>query len=858
MKSKNIRKSFVDYFKSNKHDFIRSSPVVPFDDKTLLFTNAGMNQFKPIFLSSDMSKIKRAVNSQKCIRVSGKHNDLEEVGIDTFHHTFFEMLGNWSFGDYYKEEAIEWAWDLLTNHWGLDKSRLWATVYEKDDDALKIWKKVTDIEPKRILRCGKKYNFWEMGDTGPCGPCSEVHYFIGEDIQKQDPKGVNTSNEYWELWNLVFIQNNRTESGELEDLPLKHVDTGAGLERIAAVLQGKSSNYDTDLFYPIIRSIQEIASSSYEENPVPHRVIADHIRMLSFSIGDGALPSNDGRGYVIRRILRRASRYGKSIGIDKPFLYKLAGTVSDIMSDVYPEVREKLSHIEKVICAEEESFNSTLGRGLIHFENVVKKTSGNIISGSEAFKLYDTYGFPLDLTELMAKEKKMKVNEVGFNNSMRKQKEKAKKSKKFKNSRGVISWEIATSGDDSKFVGYDSLTSMATLRKYHISDGNILLILDNTPFYAESGGQVGDTGTISGTKTKLEVLDVKKEGETFIHICNGRFEKSDTELKCQVNIHHRESVKKNHTATHLVHRALKNVLGEHVHQAGSLVHADYLRFDITHFEKISTDDVLKIERMVNEQILLNTKLHVSVQNFNDAKRAGAEALFGEKYGEKVRVIKVGQYSVELCGGTHVHRTGDIGSFKILEESSLSSGVRRIVAHTGMKAVEQMQNNASILNGLQKMLNTPPNGMIERIENLFRDKKDLEKELKINRSSNENINFIDKAFYINGYQCVVLELEAVNMEELKYIADSIYKRLKSGIAVLFAKGEKKPMATITVSKDLNSLGVSAGIISKDIGALMSGGGGGKPHLATAGGKKNSSIKSVVKKVPSILQNVLSSI
>ena len=559
MKSAEIRTSFFKFFEEKDHQFVRSSPVVPNDDPTLLFTNAGMNQFKPIFLDQTISENSRAVNSQKCIRVSGKHNDLEEVGVDTFHHTFFEMLGNWSFGDYYKKEAIQWAWELFTDVWGLDKGRLWATVYEDDDEAFNLWTEVTDISPSRVLRCGKKDNFWEMGETGPCGPCSEIHYYVGDDPENQKASGVNVSDEYWELWNLVFIQNNRKEDGTIEDLPAKHVDTGAGLERIVAVLQGKNSNYDTDLFMPIIKKLESISGKDYLENPIPFRVISDHIRMLCFSIADGALPSNDGRGYVVRRILRRAARFGRTIGLTDPFLFDLVQTVGEIMGEIFTEVLKIQPHIEKVIQAEETSFNQTLDRGITHFDKMIDTLVGKEISGTDAFKLYDTYGFPLDLTQLMARERKLTVDEKGFNVAMAKQKKRAKEAGKFKVGTTTIEWVTVSEGEDSDFLGYESLESESKIRRYANQDGQILVILDQTPFYAESGGQVGDTGTISGDGIDLKVLDVKKENNSFIHICTGAIDKPGT-ATCQVDGPRRQSTMNNHTAAHLVYKAIKTIL----------------------------------------------------------------------------------------------------------------------------------------------------------------------------------------------------------------------------------------------------------------------------------------------------------
>jgi len=855
MNSKEIRRSFINFFERRDHKFIRSSPVVPLDDPTLLFTNAGMNQFKPIFLDQIQPDSLRAVNSQKCIRVSGKHNDLEEVGVDTFHHTFFEMLGNWSFGDYYKKEAIQWAWELFTSEWKFDQDRLWATVYEDDDEAFELWTDVTDIESVRVIRCGKKDNFWEMGETGPCGPCSEIHYYVGDDPESQDASGINTSDDYWELWNLVFIQNNRKDDGTLEELPSKHVDTGAGLERIATVLQGKNSNYDTDLFLPIIETLQGQADSSYEHDPIPHRVIADHIRMLCFSIADGALPSNDGHGYVLRRILRRAARFGRTIGLDDPFLFELVPVVGAIMGEQFPEVMEKRSHIENVIRAEEESFNQTLDRGLNHFEKIVSAMEGTKISGADAFKLYDTYGFPLDLTQLMAREKSLTLDEDGFKESMAAQKKRAKEAGKFKTSISETDWVTVSDGNDSEFLGYERLESSAQIRRYAKDGDTILLVLDQTPFYAESGGQIGDMGTITGEGIALTVLDVKKENNSFNHICQGSLD-GKGKVTCIVDGDRRQSIKNNHTATHLVYKALKAVLGDHVNQAGSLVHPDYLRFDLTHFEKITDEDIKDIEQKVNDQILINTKLDVSIKNFDDAKQAGAEALFGEKYGNRVRVVQVGDYSMELCGGTHVARTGDIGSFKITEESSLSSGVRRIVAVTGQKAVADMQSNAAVINTLQSLLNTPPAGIIERVEGLLMEKKKLEKKLKHRSVQVSGSDLLEEAETVGDHRILIKKVSTNGLDELKVLGDHLFNTLSRGIAVLFSEGEEKPSAVIVVSKDLNETGILAGTLAKDVGGLMGGGGGGKPHLATAGGRNNDAIQDAMGQTKELIIQTLS--
>ena len=858
MNSQEIRNAFIDFFQEKDHRFIRSSPVVPIDDPTLLFTNAGMNQFKPIFLGQQEAEHLRVVNSQKCIRVSGKHNDLEEVGLDTFHHTFFEMLGNWSFGDYYKAEAIQWAWELFTEVWGLDKNRLWATVYHDDDEAFQLWPKVTDIDSSRVLKFDKKDNFWEMGETGPCGPCSEIHYFIGDDLNKQRSENVNVSDQYWELWNLVFIQNNRIKDGSLTDLPAKHVDTGAGLERIVSVLQNRTSNYATDLFMPIIQKVENLTGKSYQDNPVPFQVIADHIRMLSFSIADGCMPGNEGRGYVLRRILRRAARFGRMLDQHQPFIYNLIDIVGEIMGDFFPEVVEKRAHIEKVVKAEESSFNDTLDRGLIHFDKVLKNVSGNMISGVEAFRLYDTYGFPLDLTQLMAREKGLDVDEKGYIAEMDQQKKRAKASGKFVAEVDELKWKHVSKGKDSDFKGYETLSTDSQIRRYTHQNDHILVVLDKTPFYAESGGQIGDTGTIKGNGVELVVEDVTNNGGTSIHYCKGTIdEKAKGKVQCLVDSDHRQNIRKNHTATHLMHQALKLILGDHVHQAGSLVHPDYLRFDLTHFEKLTSDQIREIETMVNREILLNNALDISVKNFDEAKKQGAVAMFGEKYGDEVRVVTVADFSMELCGGTHVERTGDIGLFKITEESSLASGVRRIVAVTGPKAVEHIQKQAATLGNIQSQLNSGIDQVSERIDQLLAQKKKIEKELKRQKKSGTAFNaksLVEKAKLVGDQSIVIQMTDAGSMDELKGYGDSLLTVLRSGVGVLGAEAEK-PSVVVVVSQDLVKSGLKAGDLAELIGNEMGGGGGGKPHLATAGGQDAKGLKSAMAKSLSIIKKVI---
>jgi len=849
LKSKDIRNSFIEYFKDLNHDFVRSAPVTPINDPSLLFINAGMNQFKPTFLGNEKPLYKRVMNSQKCIRVSGKHNDLEEVGLDTYHHTFFEMLGNWSFGDYYKKEAIDWAWKLLTKEWEIDQSRLWVTVYESDDEAYEIWKKVTDIHENKILRFGKKFNFWEMGETGPCGPCSEIHYYIGDDKNNQDPKKVNVSHEYRELWNLVFVEFNRTNRGNLTDLSEKHIDTGAGLERLTSVMQNKKNNYDTDLFIPIIQAIEKETDISSSDNPIPFRVIADHIRMLSVAISDGVLPSNEGRGYVLRRILRRAARFGRQLKFEDPFLSELVEPVCSILGETYPELDDKMSHIQKVLRSEELSFNNTLDRGLVHFDKLLSSLTSDSISGKQSFRLYDTYGFPFDLTQLLAKEKGLYVDEAEFKSEMKKQKTRARGSKKFSINKEKFQWQIISKGKDSHYLGYESLTSHAEIRKISRNNDKIILILDQTPFYAESGGQIGDIGIISVDDHHLTVEDtIYDTGESIMHICKGTIADDllINKVECIVDKNHRQAITSNHTATHLLHSALKSVLGDHVHQAGSLVSSNHLRFDLTHNKKINSTQLAKIELLVNQEILKNIPLTVEIKPFETARNEGVEALFGEKYGDEVRVISVGKFSKELCGGTHVNHTGEIGLFKIIEESSLSAGVRRIIAITGKESVIYVQNQSNLVKGLLLKFNCNSDALISRIDQIIDEKKTIEKKLK---QKNQSFEFDIPSLIKNGEDVgssilISSIIENLSPSELKIIGDSLLQKISSGIGILGSVTEQKPQVVIVVTKDLIKNNIFAGAIAKEIGKTMGGGGGGKPHLATSGGKNPDKLKSAI--------------
>ena len=729
MTSGEIRQQFLDFFSNKGHRIVPSSPVVPFDDPTLLFTNAGMNQFKDVFLGKGKRNYTRAADTQKCIRVSGKHNDLEEVGNDTYHHTFFEMLGNWSFGDYYKAEAISWAWELLTEVWKLPKERLWATVFRTDDEAFEHWKSKTDINPAHILRFDEKDNFWEMGETGPCGPCSEIHINLGSDYN--NPKYVNAgTSECIEIWNLVFIQYDRDEKGTLHDLPSKHIDTGMGFERVCAVLQKKESNYDTDIFIPLIKRISEISGVKYEneEEKIPMRVIADHIRALTFAIADGAVPGNEGRGYVLRRILRRASRYGRKINLHKPFLFEIVDVLVSTMGGVFPELKEKKTYIKKVIRAEEESFNITLDRGIELFDELIKglqKEKLKVIPGEDVFKLYDTFGFPVDLTNIMAREKGFTIDEEGFNELMKKQQERGREASRDKlasiniSTDDLNSFEI-TDPAESEFTGYDELKSEGKIIGFKKDKDNDLILLNRTPFYVESGGQIDDRGELIIKGKALPVVDVIKIDNKTIHVIEN--DKKDLitpgrEVIAQVDEKRRWDIMRNHSATHFLHAALRMVLGNHVHQAGSYVGPDRLRFDFTHFAKLSDSEIKEIETIVNEQLRRNLpKLHHRNVPFEEAKKMGALMFFGDKYGDKVNVVQFGDFTMEFCGGTHVSNSSEIGLFKIISESSIASGVRRIEAVTGRGVEEYIETQ------LNKIRESE-----ERAALLLEEKKKLEKD-----------------------------------------------------------------------------------------------------------------------------------
>lgn len=883
MKSNEIREGFLRFFEERGHTRVHSSPVVPYEDPTLLFTNAGMNPFKDIFLGKEKRDYVRAASAQKCIRVSGKHNDLDDVGKDTYHHTFFEMLGNWSFGDYFKREAIGWAWELLTQVWGLPRERLWATVFagdpeeglEPDEEAARLWPEITGIPSERVLRFGKKDNFWEMGDTGPCGPCSEIHLDLGEGFGCGRPDCMPNCPHcerahllrYVELWNLVFIQFNRDEEGHLSELPARHVDTGMGFERICAVLQGVTSNYDTDLFMPIIEGIEEITGKSYRtSDQTPFQVIADHIRTLSFAIVDGAMPSNEGRGYVLRRILRRAARFGRTLDMHEPFLYRLVPKVVDVMGEAYPELVEKAGHASLVIKGEEASFGKTLDRGIELFEGMAKslmKRGATTIEGREAFRLYDTYGFPLDLTQLMAEEKGLSVDVDGFHIEMERQRERARRMAKF----GMRfpeegEWTEVSEGPSSEFLGYTMLSVSAVIRRVRSTDNGLEVVLDRTPFYAEAGGQVGDTGRIVGDGFEVEVTDTVRIGRDIVHrgrIVSGSLEDLPAEVTAHVDAVRRDAIKRNHTATHLLHRALRTILGDHIHQSGSLVAPDRLRFDFTHFATIGDRDLEAVGHMVNEKIRENIPLSVFEKPLKEAQAMGATAIFGEKYGDIVRVVQIGAFSMELCGGTHVEATGEIGFFRLVSESSVASGVRRIEALTGEGAERASQEERRILTEVGAMLSASLEEIPDRIKRLLTQNRDLEKEvarLQRRRAGSEMDDLIQHAEEIEGVRVVASAVQARDGDALLGMADSLRERLRSGVGVLGTVLGGKAVLVAVVTDDLiQDRGLKAGNIVKDVAKIVGGGGGGRPHLAQAGGRHPEKLDEALGTVRDIVQRHL---
>ena len=867
MSAQEIRQTFLAFFENKRHTIVPSAPMVVKNDPTLMFTNAGMNQFKDWFLGNTPPEHPRVADTQKCLRVSGKHNDLEEVGHDTYHHTMFEMLGNWSFGDYFKTEAIAWAWELLTEVFKIDKSRLYVTFFEgdaaenlaADEEAWHCWQKW--IPAGRILRGSRKDNFWEMGDTGPCGPCSEIHVDLRSDEERQTIDGGTLVNKghplVVEIWNLVFIQYNRKANGALELLPKKHVDTGMGFERLCMALQGKQSNYDTDVFQPVIKKIAELSGKTYGEQQdvdVAMRVIADHLRACSFSIADGQLPSNAKAGYVIRRILRRAVRYGYTfLGFTEPFIFRLLPVLVDEMGAAYPELKTQQALIERVIQEEETAFLRTLETGIRLLDAVMEKNADNkIISGKDAFQLYDTFGFPVDLTELMAREKGFDINMPEFEKELAQQKQRSRHAAITEEG----DWIDVQPAAQTTFVGYDTTVATVKIARYRLvktkGKGQVQLVFDRTPFYGESGGQAGDAGTINNGKECIKILDTKKEHQLIIHIAEKLPDNLPVTFAAQVDEKRRQAIACNHTATHLLHHALRKVLGTHVEQKGSLVHPDYLRFDFSHFQKVTDEEIRKVEHLVNEQIRADILLeeHRGIP-IEEARALGAIALFGEKYDAKVRVIRYGD-SIELCGGTHVHATGGIGFFRIVNESAVAAGVRRIEAVSAAKAEELVDQMQDMIRKLGNLLNNSPN-LVEAIRKTIADNADLAKQVQdfiAERVVRLKEQLQKHLRTVNGFNVAVLPV-VVTPEILKNLAFQMRTIQPSLAFIGGAVQNNKPMLAVSLSDDLVEKGLNASNIVREAAKEMDGSGGGQKFLATAGGKKTENLQAAIDKAIHLL-------
>ncbi|WP_062052720.1 alanine--tRNA ligase [Aquimarina longa] len=876
MKSQEIRNQFLEFFKSKKHSIVPSAPMVIKDDPTLMFTNAGMNQFKEFFLGNGIPKNNRLTDTQKCLRVSGKHNDLEEVGMDTYHHTMFEMLGNWSFGDYFKKEAIHWAWELLTEVYGIDKNILYVSVFEgakdenlnMDQEAYDLWKAI--VPEDRIIMGNKKDNFWEMGDQGPCGPCSEIHVDIRSEEEKSKISGrelVNADHpQVVEIWNLVFMQYNRKANGSLEKLPAQHVDTGMGFERLCMVLQGVKSNYDTDVFTPLIREIETITSTTYDKNSLPTnpdgkvsvaiRVIADHLRAVSFSIADGQLPSNTGAGYVIRRILRRAIRYGFTfLNTKEPFIYKLVETLSKQMSTAFPELKAQKNLIINVIKEEEHSFLRTLDQGLVLLENVIKNTKSNTVSGEKAFELYDTFGFPIDLTALILSEQGYKLDEKGFEIELQKQKDRSRAASQI----SAGDWEVLLENNTEGFIGYDQLTTEVRVTQYRKvdskKDGELYqLVFDKTPFYPEGGGQVGDKGYLEVPNGDVVyIVDTKKENNLIIHFTKNLPKQIDQPLKAVVDSKQRTRSASNHSATHLMHQGLRAILGTHVEQKGSMVHSGYLRFDFSHFAKVSNEELKAVEDFVNarirEQLPLEERRNIS---FDQAVKEGAMALFGEKYGDTVRTIRFGE-SMELCGGTHVENTGNIWHFKITSESAIAAGIRRIEAITGDAAKEYFTTQSESYNKVTSILKTKD--PVKAITSLQEENTSLRKQIEVllkDKAKNLKGDLKSEFEEINGIKFLAkkVDLDAAGIKDLSF---ELGGELEN-IVVLFGSDQNgKAILSCYISKNLvEQKKLNAGQMVRELGKYIQGGGGGQPFFATAGGKKPEGIEEALENAKKYLK------
>jgi alanyl-tRNA synthetase len=874
MSGNDIRKFFLDYFAKQGHTVVRSSSLVPDKDPTLLFTNAGMVQFKNVFLGNERLPYVRAASAQKCLRISGKHNDLETVGRDTYHHTFFEMLGNWSFGDYYKAEAIEWAWNLLTKEWGLPKDKLWATVFLDDDEAERLWFKISGLPAERVRRFGEKENFWEMGETGPCGPCSEIHLDRGPaacDRQGEAGHECRVNGDcarYIELWNLVFIQYNRDQARSLSELPQKHVDTGMGLERITAVLQNVLSNYDIDYLRALITTTEQISGKRYGTEPISDisfRVIADHARAVSFLIGDGVMPSNEGRGYVLRRLLRRAARHGRLIGLNEPFLHQVAATLAEIMGDAYPELRAEHQRIRNVIRTEEERFGETLEKGLVLLEGAVsnlKTLNQKTLSGDIAFRLYDTFGFPLDLTEDILRNEGMTVDQPSFEKLMEEQRTRGRDAREVASMEAKIQLDRPVS-----FIGYDRLEGESTvLAIYGSGDGRpeavegeeVDVITAATPFYGESGGQVGDRGTIKTARGDLiEVTDTQHPTpQLTVHrgqVRKGRIQVGDA-VHLAVDAKFRRRTMLNHSATHILHAVLRRELGTHVRQAGSLVAPERLRFDFSHTGAIPEEKLAAIEAHVNRHIREDAGVSIQESSYEDAIRHGALAFFGDKYGDRVRVVKIGDFSTELCGGTHVHRSGEIGIFKLPFEGGVAAGVRRVEAFTGEGALDLIRSYEQRLKEIGGLVRGNADDAVEKVRKLLDRQKELEREIEKLRGQfekNQIPDLLAKKQSIDGANVLISQVDGIDTKQLRDIVDQLKEKLGSGVIVLASAGDSNVNLVASVTPDLTRR-YHAGNIIKELARIVGGGGGGRPDFAQAGGKEPAKITAALKRAEELIR------
>ena len=873
MKTNEIRSAFLEYFRENGHSIVSSSSLVPHDDPTLLFTNAGMNQFKDLFLGREQRDYTRATTSQKCVRAGGKHNDLDNVGYTARHHTFFEMLGNFSFGDYFKHDAIKFAWNFLTESLGLPKDRLCVTVYESDDEAYNIWLNEVGVPAKDIIRIGDNKgapyasdNFWQMGDTGPCGPCTEIFFDHGDHIWGGRPGTPEEDGDrFIEIWNIVFMQYNRQADGAMNPLPKPSVDTGMGLERVAAVMQHVNSNYEIDLFQDLLND----ASKLLGDVPTTEgslRVIADHIRSCSFLISDGVMPSNESRGYTLRRIIRRACRHGNKLGAEGAFFHKLVGSLVRLMGEAYPELVKNQKQIETILLREEEQFMKTLDKGLKLLEESIADMQGKVISGETVFTLYDTYGFPVDLTEDIARERELSVDREGFEKALEAQRERARASSKF----GVDYNDQLVIEGKTDFTGYDSVRDTGTVQSLFVEGESVefvsqgqqaTVVLDQTPFYAESGGQVGDTGVLNFEGGQLKVLDTRKQGDSHLHIVevvSGEL-KTNVAVTADVDAEKRQATSLNHSATHLLHEALRRVLGDHVTQKGSLVNPERLRFDFSHLEGVKTEELREVERIVNEQIRANTAVNTELMDMDAAKEKGATALFGEKYTDEVRVLSMGSdnFSVELCGGIHAERTGDIGSFRIVSEGGIAAGVRRIEAVTGSEAENWIQSQIADLLAVSGLVKAKPDVLFEKVSGLVSDLKDKDKEiqqLKQKLASAGSDDLLSNAVEINGVKVLATELEGIDPKSLRDMVDQLKSKLGSGVVFLATKaGAKVPLAA-GVTKDLTGK-VKAGDLLKMVAEQLGGKGGGRPDFAQGGGSQPENLAVALESIPSWLADKL---